>query len=118
MTTPTTDRAYAAGEDAPEGLMAVEVKLARRMAAQLHVGGKFYADGIDDTGEFDGTGSFGGPFATLAACEAWIERKTPERTITYYVGLDPDVGAVNVSAAIQRAEADNPSYEAVDWGAA
>lgn len=111
MTTPTTDRAYARGEDAPAELLGVRVALARNLTTTaIAAGYGFYA--TDDDGY-----QVGPTFAALAACEQWVEAKGPELTVTYWVGVD-DSGAANVQAAIDRAEGDHPGYTAQDWEAA
>lgn len=110
MATPTTDRAYARGEDAPAELLAVAVALALELEVCT---GEAGCIAVDHRGH-----EHGPMHRDRAACEAWIERKPAERTVTYWVGLDADMGAVNVDAAVQRAETDNPGYTAQDWGAA
>lgn len=108
--TPTTDYAWPAGAlDAPDGLEAVRVTLALKLTP---CGGEAGYVATDDDGR-----EHGPMHRTAGDCDAWIERKAPERTVVYWVGLD-EAGAVNVDAAKRRAEDDHPLFEALDGCAA
>lgn len=114
LTAPLTDRAFAENERcAPDDLNGVEVTLALLLeACELDDGsGRWIA-------AEPASGHTHGPLhRTLGDCEAWIERQSPERSVVYWVGLDRS-GAVNVTAARERAEQDNDGWTAQDWGAA
>jgi hypothetical protein len=113
--TPITDVAYKRGEDAPDGLLAVVVSLSRTLVAEYVHGGTTTARWRAFS-EYDASGPLGPGFQSSVECERWIEQFSPERDVTYFVGLHEN-GAVNVDAAVERAEQDAPGWVYNDWRA-